>query len=183
MVIPLPDAVGFVEGAPSRSGATAYHMLHTADSTGPGRTVSCTPRPEAWGWRRCSWPRRRRPRVRHGVERRQGAARAGARRDAVMEYASREVRRRGAGPDRRPRSRSRSRRGRKSTFEEGLRCPAPSATSFSTAPAAHDPLNVATLSPKSQKVSGFMVPTVTRISRRRRATARRHCFSSCARAG
>jgi len=40
MVIPLPDSVSFVEGAAFPIQVlTAYHMLHTADSTGPGRTV------------------------------------------------------------------------------------------------------------------------------------------------
>jgi NADPH2:quinone reductase len=40
MVIPLPDSVNFVEGAAFPIQVmTAYHMLHTADSTGPGKTV------------------------------------------------------------------------------------------------------------------------------------------------
>src|SRR5436190_215010 len=40
MVIPLPDVVSFVDGAAFPIQVlTAYHMLHTADSTGPGRTV------------------------------------------------------------------------------------------------------------------------------------------------
>src|SRR3989441_11293795 len=40
MVIPLPDFVSFVDGAAFPIQVlTAYHMLHTADSTGPGRTV------------------------------------------------------------------------------------------------------------------------------------------------
>src|SRR2546422_7408308 len=40
MVIPLPDSVGFVDGAAFLIQVlTAYHLLHTADSTGPGRSV------------------------------------------------------------------------------------------------------------------------------------------------
>src|SRR5947209_10942870 len=40
MVIPLPDAVSFVDGAAFPIQVlTAYHLLHTADSTGPGRSV------------------------------------------------------------------------------------------------------------------------------------------------
>src|SRR5438093_12020354 len=40
MVIPLPDSVSFVDGAAFLiQGLTAYHLLHTADSTGPGRSV------------------------------------------------------------------------------------------------------------------------------------------------
>jgi NADPH2:quinone reductase len=38
--IPLPDGVSFVDGAAFLiQGLTAYHLLHTADTTGPGRTV------------------------------------------------------------------------------------------------------------------------------------------------
>src|SRR5204862_5839679 len=52
----------------------------------------------------------------------------------------------------------------KPTFEEGLRCLAPFGhlVLYGRAGGAPDPVNVAALSPKSQKVSGFMVPTVTR---------------------
>src|SRR5262245_46651476 len=40
MVIPLPDFVSFTDGAAFPIQVlTAYHMLHTADSTGPGKTV------------------------------------------------------------------------------------------------------------------------------------------------
>ena len=39
-VVPLPDSVSFVDGAALLiQGLTAYHLLHTADTTGPGRTV------------------------------------------------------------------------------------------------------------------------------------------------
>src|SRR5918996_4384889 len=40
MVIPLPDAVSFTDGAAFPIQVlTAYHMLHTADAVGPGKTV------------------------------------------------------------------------------------------------------------------------------------------------
>src|SRR5438874_2325733 len=40
MVVPLPDAVSFVAGAAFPIQVlTAYHLLHTADATGLGRTV------------------------------------------------------------------------------------------------------------------------------------------------
>src|SRR3989449_9752942 len=40
MVIPLPDSVSFVDGAAFLIQVlTAYHLLHAADSTGPGRAV------------------------------------------------------------------------------------------------------------------------------------------------
>ena len=39
-VVPLPDGVSFVDGAAFLiQGLTAYHLLHTSDATGPGRTV------------------------------------------------------------------------------------------------------------------------------------------------
>jgi len=52
----------------------------------------------------------------------------------------------------------------KPTFEEGLRCLAPFGHPilYGRAGGPTDPLNVATLSPKSIKVSGFMLPAVTR---------------------
>jgi len=40
MVVPLPDSVSFNDGAAFLIQVlTAYHLLHTVDSTGPGRTV------------------------------------------------------------------------------------------------------------------------------------------------
>src|SRR5262249_57175275 len=40
MVVPVPETVSFVEGAAFPIQVmTAYHMLHTVDSTGPGKTV------------------------------------------------------------------------------------------------------------------------------------------------
>ena len=40
MVIPLPDSLSFVDGAAFPIQVlTAYHLLHTMDTTGPGRTV------------------------------------------------------------------------------------------------------------------------------------------------
>ena len=39
-VVSLPDGVSFTDGAAFLiQGLTAYHLLHTADATGPGRTV------------------------------------------------------------------------------------------------------------------------------------------------
>src|SRR6266496_3234503 len=39
-LIPLPDSVSFIEGAAFPIQVlTAYHLLYTADTTGPGRTV------------------------------------------------------------------------------------------------------------------------------------------------
>src|SRR5207237_8001387 len=40
MVVPLPDSVSFVDGAAFLiQGLTAYHLLHTMDTTTPGKSV------------------------------------------------------------------------------------------------------------------------------------------------
>ena len=67
----------------------------------------------------------------------------------------------------------------KPTFEEGLRCLAPFGhlILYGRAGGPIDPLNVATLSPKSHKVSGFMVPTVTRTFPEKTRASAAHCFT------
>jgi len=67
----------------------------------------------------------------------------------------------------------------KPTFEEGLRCLAPFGhlILYGRAGGPTDPLNVATLSPKSQKVSGFMVPTVTRNFPDKTRESAERCFA------
>jgi NADPH:quinone reductase len=67
----------------------------------------------------------------------------------------------------------------KPTFEEGLRCLAPFGhlILYGRAGGPTDPLNVATLSPKSHKVSGFMVPTVTRTFPEKTRASAEHCFT------
>ena len=67
----------------------------------------------------------------------------------------------------------------KPTFEEGLRCLAPFGhlILYGRAGGPTDPLNVATLSPKSQKVSGFMVPTVTRTFPDKTRDSANRCFA------
>ena len=180
MVIPLPDAVSFEHGAAFPIQVlTAYHMLHTADSTGPGKTVLV--HAAAGGV---------------GIVAVQLAKAAGARvfgtvgsdakvqlvkdhgADAVINYATQkfadEVLRLTDG------------RGvdlildavGKPTFEEGLRCLAPFGhlILFGRAGGPTDPLNVATLSAKSQKVSGFMVPTLTRNFPDKTRESAERCF-------
>jgi NADPH2:quinone reductase len=94
MVVPLPDFVGFVEGAALPIQVlTAYHMLHTADSTGPGRTVLVHSAAGGVGLARsAAGEGRRRARVRHRIQRRQGAARQGARRRCSHQLRHPEVR-------------------------------------------------------------------------------------------
>jgi NADPH2:quinone reductase len=67
----------------------------------------------------------------------------------------------------------------KPTFEEGLRCLAPFGhlILYGRAGGPTDPLNVATLSAKSQKVSGFMVPTVTRNFPDKTRESATRCFA------
>src|SRR5262249_12755698 len=63
--------------------------------------------------------------------------------------------------------------------EEGLRCLAPLGhlILYGRAGGPTDPLNVATLSPKSVKISGFMVPTVTRNFPDKTRESAERCFA------
>jgi NADPH2:quinone reductase len=166
MVIPLPDQVNFVDGAAFPIQVlTAYHMLHTADSTGPGKTVVVHSAAGGVGLAAVQLAKAAGARVfgtvssdaKAGLVKEHGA-------DAAINYVSGnfadEVLRLTDG------------RGAdlildavgKPTFEDGLRCLAPLGhlILYGRAGGPTDPLNVATLSPKSLKVSGFMVPTITR---------------------
>ena len=181
MVIPLPDAVGFVEGAAFPIQVlTAYHMLHTADSVGPGRIVLVHSAAGGVGLAAVQLAKAAGARVFGTVSsdakatlvREHGA-------DAVINYATEkfadEVLRLTDG------------RGAdlvldavgKPTFEDGLRCLAPLGhlVLYGRAGGPTDPLNVAALSPKSVKVSGFMLPTVTRGFPERTRESAERCFA------
>src|SRR5437773_5245950 len=166
MVIPLPDFVSFVDGAAFPIQVlTAYHMLHTADSTGPGRTVLVHSAAGGVGLAAVQLARAAGARVLGTVSsdakaplvREHGA-------EAVINYETTkfadEVLKltNGVGVDLILDAVG------KPTFEEGLRCLAPFGhlILYGRAGGPTDPLNVATLSAKSIKVSGFIVPTVTR---------------------
>ena len=181
MVIPLPDVVRFVDGAAFPIQVlTAYHMLHTADSTGPGRTVLVHSAAGGVGLAAVQLARAAGARVLGTVSsdakaplvREHGA-------EAVINYATEkfadEVLRltEGRGVDLILDAVG------KPTFEEGLRCLAPFGhlILYGRAGGPTDPLNVATLSPKSQKVSGFMVPTVTRNFPDRTRESAERCFA------
>ena len=67
----------------------------------------------------------------------------------------------------------------KPTFEEGLRCLAPFGhlVLYGRAGGPIEPLDVARLSAKSQKVSGFMLPTVTRNFPDKTRESAERCFA------
>jgi NADPH:quinone reductase len=67
----------------------------------------------------------------------------------------------------------------KPTFNEGLRCLANLGhlILYGRAGGPTDPLDVATLSAKSQKVSGFMVPTITRNFPEKTRESSARCFA------
>jgi NADPH2:quinone reductase len=166
MVIKLPDAVGFVEGAAFPIQVmTAYHLLHTADAIGPGKTVLVHSAAGGVGIVAVQLAKIAGARVFGTVgddAKKALVAAHGA--DAVINYSTEkfadEVLRLTDG------------QGvnlildavGKPTFEEGLRCLAPFGhlVLYGRAGGPTDPLNVPALSAKSLKVSGFMVPTVTR---------------------
>jgi NADPH2:quinone reductase len=181
MVIPLPDFVNFVDGAAFPIQVmTAYHMLHTADATGPDRTVLVHSAAGGVGLAAVQLAKVAGARVFGTVSsdakiplvKDHGA-------DVVINYATQkfadEVLRLTDG------------RGvdlildavGKPTFEEGLRCLAPFGhlILYGRAGGPTDPLNVATLSAKSQKVSGFMVPTVTRNFPEKTRESAQRCFA------
>jgi NADPH2:quinone reductase len=181
MVIPLPDAVDFVQGAAFPIQVlTAYHLLHTADSTGPGRTVLVHSAAGGVGLAAVQLARAAGARV-LGTVSSDAKARLvqehGA--DAVINYATQKF----------ADEALRLTDGRgvdlvldavgKPTFEEGLRCLAPFGhlILYGRAGGPTDPLNVATLSARSLKVSGFMVPTVTRNFPDRTRASAEHCFA------
>jgi NADPH:quinone reductase len=181
MVVPLPDAVSFVDGAAFPIQVlTAYHMLHTADSTGPGRTVVVHSAAGGVGLCAVQLAKIAGARV-FGTVSSDAKARLvrdhGA--DAVINYASTnfadEVLKltEGRGVDLILDAVG------KPTFEEGLRCLAPFGhlILYGRAGGPTDPLNVATLSAKSQKVSGFMVPTVTRNFPDKTRVSATRCFA------
>ena len=181
MVIPLPDFVSFTDGAAFPIQVmTAYHMLHTADSIGPGRTVLVHSAAGGVGIVAVQLAKVAGARVLGTVssDAKADLVRAhGA--DAVINYVSHtfadEV------------LKLTQDRGvdlildavGKPTFEEGLRCLAPFGhlILYGRAGGPTDPLNVATLSAKSQKVSGFMVPTVTRNFPEATRDSAERCFA------
>jgi NADPH2:quinone reductase len=181
MAIPLPDSVSFVDGAAFLIQVlTAYHLLHTVDTTGPGRTVLVHAAAGGVGLAAVQLAKAAGARV-FGTVSNDGKAAlakdAGA--DAVINYVTHkfadEVLRLTAD------------RGvdlildavGKPTFEEGLRCLAPFGhiALYGRAGGAPDPLNLSVLSPKSQKVSAFSLPTLTRGFPDKTRESAERCFA------
>ena len=181
MVIPLPDFVDFAQGAAFPIQVmTAYHMLHTADAIGAGKSVLVHSAAGGVGIVAVQLAKVAGARVfgTVGDDAKKALVSAhGA--DVVINYSTEkfadEVLRLTDG------------RGvdlildavGKPTFEEGLRCLAPFGhlILYGRAGGPTDPLNVATLSAKSQKVSGFMVPTVTRNFPEKTRESAERCFA------
>src|SRR5204862_951855 len=181
MVIPLPDAVSFVDGAAFPIQVlTAYHMLHTADATGPGRTVLVHSAAGGVGLAAVQLARAAGARV-------FGTVSSDAKAPLVREHGAEAVINYATGKFADEVLRLTEGRGvdlildavGKPTFEEGLRCLAPFGhlILYGRAGGPTDPLNVAALSPKSQKVSGFMVPTVTRYFHVKTRVRAERCFA------
>lgn len=181
MVIPLPDSVSFVDGAAFLIQVlTAYHLLHTVDTTGPGRTVLVHAAAGGVGLAAVQLAKAAGARVFGTVSSDSKAALAKeAGTDAVINYVrdkfADEVLRLTAD------------RGvdlildavGKPTFEEGLRCLAPFGhiALYGRAGGAPDPLNLSVLSPKSQKVSAFSLPTLTRGFPDKTRESAERCFA------
>ena len=181
MVIPLPDDVSFVDGAAFPIQVmTAYHMLHTADSIGPGKTVLVHSAAGGVGLVAVQLAKVAGARVFGTVSsdaKIQLVKEAGA--DAVINYVTQKFADEvltltgGNGVDLILDAVG------KPTFEDGLRCLANFGhlILYGRAGGPTDPLNVATLSAKSQKVSGFMVPTVTRNYPEKTRDSAERCFT------
>jgi NADPH2:quinone reductase len=166
MVVPLPDAVSFTDGAAFPIQVlTAYHLLHTMDATRPGRVVLVHSAAGGVGLAAVQLAKAAGARVFGTVSSDAKAAlvkESGA--DAVINYEREKF------AD--AVLRMTDNRGvdlildavGKPTFEEGLRCLAPFGhlVLYGRAGGPTDPLNVQTLSPKCLKVSAFSMPTVTR---------------------
>src|SRR5438876_1558058 len=181
MVIPLPDSVSFTPGAAFPIQVlTAYHLLHTTGSTGPGQSVLVHSAAGGVGLAAVQLAKVAGARVFATVSTDAKAALAKAHgADTVINYATQnfadEI------------LRSTDNRGvdlildavGKPTFEDGLKCLAALGhlILYGRAGGPTDPLNVATLSPKSQKVSGFMVPTITRLFPDKTRESAQRCFA------
>ena len=181
MVIPLPDPVSFTDGAAFPIQVmTAYHMLHTADATGPGKTVLVHSAAGGVGIVAVQLAKVAGARVFGTVSsdaKKQLVKDHGA--DAVINYTTEKFAddvlklTEGRGVDLILDAVG------KPTFEEGLRCLGTLGhlILYGRAGGPTDPLNVATLSAKSQKVSGFMVPTITRNFPEKTRESSARCFA------
>jgi NADPH2:quinone reductase len=181
MILPLPDFVSFEEGAAFPIQVlTAYHMLHTVDSVGPGKTVLVHSAAGGVGLVAVQLAKVAGARVFGTVSsdaKKALVTERGA--DAVINYTTEKFGDEvltltdGKGVDLILDAVG------KPTFEEGLRCLGMLGhlILYGRAGGPTDPLNVATLSAKSQKVSGFMVPTITRNFPEKTRESAARCFT------
>jgi len=180
-VVPLPNSVSFVEGAAFPIQVlTAYHLLHTAGSTGPGRTVLVHSAAGGVGLAAVQLAKAAGARVFGTVS---SDAKAGLVKecgaDEVINYATQKFADEilqltaGGGVDLVLDAVG------KPTLEEGIRCLAPFGhlILYGRSGGAPDPLNIFALFPKSQKVSGFMLPTVTRGFPDKMRESAERCFA------
>jgi NADPH2:quinone reductase len=181
MVIPLPDFVSFEQGAAFPIQVmTAYHMLHTVDATGPGKTVLVHSAAGGVGIVAVQLAKVAGARVFGTVSsdvKKPLVIEHGA--DAVINYTTENFAdealklTEGRGVDLILDAVG------KPTFEDGLRCLATLGhlILYGRAGGPTDPLNVAALSAKSIKVSGFMVPTITRNFPDKTRESAARCFA------
>ncbi|HEY3065934.1 MAG TPA: quinone oxidoreductase [Methylomirabilota bacterium] len=180
-VIPLPDAVDFVQGAAFPIQVlTAYHLLHTAATTSAGTSVVIHSAAGGVGLVAVQLAKLAGARVFATVSSDAKAdlvKRSGA--DTIINYEKTNF----------ADEALRLTDGRgvdlildavgKPTFEDGVRCLAPfgQLILYGRAGGAPEPLNLFTLFPKSTKVSGFMLPTMSvQFPERIRESAAR-CFA------
>ena len=181
MIVPLPDSVNFIDGAAFPVQVlTAYHMLHTMDTTGPGKTVLVHSAAGGVGLAAVQLVKAAGARVFGTVSsdtkvklvKEHGA-------DAVINYRSGKFADEVLGlTDGRGVDLILDAVG-KPTFDEGLRCLAMLGhlILYGRAGGPTDPLNITTLSPKSQKVSGFSMPTITRHFPQKTRESAERCFA------
>jgi NADPH:quinone reductase len=180
-VIPLPDSVDFVQGAAFPIQVlTAYHLLHTAATTPAGSTVVVHSAAGGVGLAAVQLAKVAGARVFATVSSDAKAAlvkASGA--DTIINYEKTnfadEVLRltNGVGVDLILDAVG------KPTLEDGVRCLAPfgQLILYGRSGGAPDPLNLFTLFPKSTKVSGFMLPTVTVRFPERLGESAERCFA------
>jgi NADPH2:quinone reductase len=181
MVVPLPDSLSYVDGAAFLIQAlTAYHALHTMDTTGPGKIVLVHAAAGGVGLAAVQLAKAAGARVFGTVS---SDAKAGLAKEAGADVVINYVRDKFADEV----LRLTGDRGvdlildavGKPTFEEGLRCLAPfgNIVLYGRAGGAPDPLNLSVLSPKSLRVCALSLPTITRGFPDKTRESAERCFA------
>ena len=175
MAIPLPDSLSFVDGAAFLiQGLTAYHALHTMDTTGPGKSVLVHAAAGGVGLAAIQLAKAAGARVFGTVssDAKAGFAKeAGA--DAVINYVKDKFADEATAGSISFSTPSASRRSRRAFAV----WPPSDTSSYGRAGGAPDPLNLSVLSPKSQKVSALSLPTLTRGFPEKTRESAERCFA------